>query len=76
MLSNEKYAGDVILFKTVRATELFGADHTEIAQRKTYKIAESHPAIISKDDFECVQQMKAERSRKKVDYLEDEKHNE
>ena len=76
MLSNEKYAGDVILFKTVSAAELFGEDHAENAKRKTYKITESHPAIISKEDFERVQQMKAKRSRKKVDYLEVEKHDE
>ena len=76
MLSNEKYAGDVILFKTVSAEELFGEDHAELAKRKTYKIAESHPAIISKEDFERVQQMKTKRSRKKVDYLENEKHGE
>ena len=33
-------------------------------------------AIISKEDFERVQQMKTKRSRKKVDYLENEKHGE
>ena len=58
------------------AAELFGENHAELAKRKTYKIAESHPAIISKDDFERVQQMKAKRSRKKIDYLEDEKQDE
>lgn len=76
MLSNEKYAGDVILFKTVSAAELFGEGHTEIDRRKTYKISESHPAIISKEGFERVQQMKAKRSRKKTDYLENERNDE
>lgn len=49
MLSSEKYASDVILFKTLSTAELFGDEHTKIAKRKTYKIAESHPAIISKE---------------------------
>lgn len=48
----------------------------ETMKRKTYKIAESHPAIISKEDFNRVQEMKKQRSRKKVDYLPDEQHNE
>lgn len=76
MLSNEKYAGDVILFKTVSASELFGEEHAEIAKKKTYRIAESHPAIISKEDFERVQEMKKQRSRKKVDYLEENSNDE
>ena len=71
-----KYADDVILFKTVSAEDLFGESLAETMKRKTYKIAESHPAIISKEDFERVQQMKAKRSRKKVDYLPDEQHDE
>ena len=45
-------------------------------KRKTYKIAESHPAIISNEDFNRVQEMKKQRSRKKVDYLLDEQHDE
>ena len=76
MLSNEKYAGDVILFKTVSAEDLFGEALAETVKRKTYKITESHPAIISKEDFERVQQMKAKRSRKKIDYLENERDDE
>ena len=76
MLSNEKYAGDVILFKTVSAEDLFGESLVETMKRKTYKIAESHPAIISKEDFIRVQEMKKQRSRKKVDYLPDEQHDE
>ena len=76
MLSNEKYAGDVILFKTVSAEDLFGESLAETMKRKTYKIAESHPAIISKEDFNRVQEMKKQRSRKKVDYLPDEQHDE
>ena len=76
MLSNEKYAGDVILFKTVSAEDLFGESLAETMKRKTYKIAESHPAIISKEDFARVQEMKKQRSRKKVDYLPEEPHDE
>ena len=76
MLSNEKYAGDVILFKTVSAEDLFGESLAETMKQKTYKIAESHPAIISKEDFNRVQEMKKQRSRKKVDYLPDEQHDE
>lgn len=76
MLSNEKYAGDVILFKTVSAEDLFAESLAETMKRKTYKITESHPAIISKEDFERVQQMKAKRSRKKIDYLENERDDE
>lgn len=65
MLSNEKYVGDVVLFKTVSAAEIFGKNAAENSGRKTYKIAESHPAIISKADFDRVQEMKKQRSRKK-----------
>ena len=32
--------------------------------------------IISKEDFNRVQEMKKQRSRKKVDYLPDEQHDE
>ena len=74
MLSNEKYVGNVILFKTVSAINLFGEGHAEIVKRKIYKITESHPTSISKEDFERVQQMKAKWSWKKVDYLEHEQH--
>ena len=65
-----------ILFKTVSAEDLFGESLAETMKRKTYKIAESHPAIISKEDFNRVQEMKKQRSRKKVDYLPDEQHDE
>ncbi|MGN0185934.1 MAG: hypothetical protein ACI4AL_12515 [Aristaeellaceae bacterium] len=48
----------------------------KIARRKTEKIVESHPAIISRGDFERVQQMKVKRSRKEVDCLSHEQHDE
>ena len=76
MLSNEKYIGEVVLFKTVSAEEIFGPGHAPTAEKKSYKITESHPAIISKEDFEKVQRSKKERSKKKSDYLEETENDE
>ena len=62
MLCNEKYSGDVIIFKTYS----MGFPNTkrtvnEPVQRTKYQSIGNHPAIISKDTFLAVQ---AERERR------------
>ncbi len=66
LLSNDKYSGDVTIFKTYTAKEYspFKAikrkdNHGE---HERYVSLACHPAIISKDDFDAVQAEKARRS--------------
>ena len=63
MLSNEKYSGDVIIFKTFSD----GFPNTkrkvnEPVQHTKYQSVGCHPAIISKEAFDAVQAEKARRS--------------
>jgi site-specific DNA recombinase len=63
MLSNEKYSGDVIIFKTFSD----GFPNTkrkvnEPVQHTKYQSVGSHPAILSKEVFNAVQAEKARRS--------------
>ena len=67
-LSNEKYCGDVVLFK-----EFSQIKYMAVKTRKMVKnrgehakclITENHPAVISKEMFEAVQIAKEKRSRK------------
>jgi len=66
LLSNEKYSGDVVIFKSYSWTQL---SPEKIKKRKENKgeseryICESnHPAIISKEMFKAVQEEKVRRS--------------
>lgn len=62
MLSNEKYSGDVIIFKTYSMS--FPDTKRKVnepAQRMKYQSIGNHPAIISKETFLAVQ---AERERR------------
>lgn len=62
ILSNEKYVGDVILYKT------FSADYPEKkrfqnrGEHDKYIQEDHHPAIISREMFENVQEMRESRS--------------
>jgi DNA invertase Pin-like site-specific DNA recombinase len=63
MLSNEKYSGDVIIFKTFSV----GFPNTkrkinEPVQHTKYQAVGTHPAILLKEVFEAVQAEKARRS--------------
>ncbi|MCL2079658.1 MAG: recombinase family protein [Oscillospiraceae bacterium] len=66
LLSNEKYCGDVILFKSYSTIQL---SPEKIKKRKKnngeadrYMCVSNHPAIISKETFNAVQTEKARRS--------------
>lgn len=66
LLSNEKYSGDVEIFKTFSSIQL---SPTKVKKRRDnkgeferYVYIENHPAIISKEAFVAVQEEKAQRS--------------
>lgn len=65
ILSNEKYCSEVILFKNISESKLSGFSSDIIKHRNSYHMIESHPEIISKEDFNLVQELKKKRSRKK-----------
>lgn len=67
ILSNEKYMGDVIQQKTFVSDTLTGKRETNIGQLEKVHILNNHDAIISKEDFEKVQQLKSRRSRYIID---------
>lgn len=63
MLSNEKYAGDVIIFKTFSTGLPQRKRKTnEPVQYTKYAALGNHPAIITKEAFDAVQVEKARRS--------------
>lgn len=55
ILTNECYMGDTMLQKTYSTGPLPVKRHRNTGQRKQYYMADTHPAIITKDDFEKVQ---------------------
>ena len=63
MLSNEKYVGDVLAFKTY---SIYTPNHKRVSNKdgshKKYLCTNSHPAIISKEMFDAVQEEKIRRS--------------
>ncbi|MGN0181200.1 MAG: recombinase family protein [Candidatus Ornithomonoglobus sp.] len=63
MLSNEKYVGDVLAFKTY---SIYTPNHKRVSNKdgshKKYLCTNSHPAIISKEMFDAVQEEKTRRS--------------
>ncbi len=63
ILSNEKYAGDVILGKT-QVKDGVQVKTTDISTRTT--LTSHHPAIISKELFDSVQKEKSRRHRSRV----------
>lgn len=63
MLSNEKYIGNVTQQKTFVSDTLTGKREINIGQLEKVHILNNHEAIISKEDFEKVQQLKCRRSR-------------
>ena len=66
MLSNEKYCGEVILIKTISDNSIMKKRIANTGQRESYKMIESHPPIISRDEFDRVQAEKAKRQRNKT----------
>lgn len=66
MLSNEKYAGNVLLQKTYVENFLTGKQIKNVGQRERYLILHHHSPIISQNDFDKVQQEKKRRSNAQV----------
>jgi hypothetical protein len=62
MLSNEKYTGDVIVFKTFSSGFPKPKRITNTGEKNKYLSANINPAIISKEQFEKVQEEKSRRS--------------
>ena len=67
MLSNEKYIGNVIQQKTFVSDTLTGKREINIGQIEKICIMNNHDSIISREDFEKVQELKKKRSRYIVD---------
>jgi len=63
MLINEKYKGDAMLQKTFTEDFMTGKKSKNIGQRSKYYVKDSHPAIISAEVFDKVQEEMAKRAR-------------
>jgi len=63
MLKNEKYKGDTMLQKTFTEDFITGKKSKNIGQRSRYYVKDSHPAIVSADVFDKVQEEMARRAR-------------
>ena len=62
LLSNEKYAGDLLLQKTYIADHLSKKKVKNTGQLPMYHVENAHEAIISRADFDAVQAEMARRS--------------
>ncbi len=63
MLTNEKYKGDTMLQKTFSEDFMAGKKRRNDGQRNMYYVKDSHPAIVSAEIFDKVQEEMAKRSR-------------
>lgn len=63
MLKNEKYKGDTLLQKTYTEDFMTGRKVKNVGQRSRYYVKDSHPAIISAEVFDKVQEEMARRAR-------------
>lgn len=63
MLKNEKYKGDTLLQKTYTEDFMTGRKVKNTGQRTQYFVSESHPAIVTAEVFDRVQEEIAKRSR-------------
>lgn len=63
MLKNEKYRGDSRLQKTYVEDVMTGKKVKNTGQRHSYYVSNSHPAIVSAEIFDKVQEEMAKRSR-------------
>ncbi len=62
ILTNEKYAGDMVLQKTYRPDFRTKKHVTNHGQVRKYEVKGSHEAIITKEQFEAVQLERARRN--------------
>lgn len=63
MLKNEKYKGDTMLQKTFTEDFIIGKKSKNIGQRSRYYVKDSHPAIVSAEIFDKVQEEMNKRAR-------------
>jgi len=63
MLKNEKYKGDTMLQKTFTEDFMIGKKRRNDGQRNKYYVKDSHPAIVSAEVFDKVQEEMVRRSR-------------
>jgi site-specific DNA recombinase len=63
ILKNEKYMGDSLLQKTFTENFITGRKIKNVGQRNRYYITNSHPAIISAEVFDKVQEEMVRRAR-------------
>lgn len=63
ILKNEKYKGDALLQKTYTEDFITGKKSKNIGQRERYYITNSHPAIITVEVFDKVQEEMSRRAR-------------
>ena len=63
MLKNEKYKGDTMLQKTITEDFMTGKKIKNTGQRNRYYIKDSHPAIVSAEVFDKVQEEMEKRAR-------------
>lgn len=63
MLKNEKYKGDTMLQKTVTEDFMTGKKIKNTGQQNRYYIKDSHPAIVSAEVFDKIQEEMAKRAR-------------
>jgi len=72
ILKNEKYTGDALLQKTF--TDSNFNRHYNKGEKPQYYVKDHHEAIISKENFEAVQAIIAQRAKEKNIVVEDEKY--
>ena len=65
LLSNEKYVGEVMLQKTYIPEFFEGKQVKNTGQRERYIVSNHHEPIVSKEDFDRVQEEKKRRSNVK-----------
>lgn len=63
MLMNEKYKGDTMLQKTFTEDFMTGKKRRNDGQRNKYYVKDSHPAIVSSEVFDKVQEEMDKRSK-------------
>lgn len=63
MLKNEKYKGDTMLQKTFVEDFMTGNKRRNVGQRNRYYVKDSHPAIVTGEVFDKVQEEMVRRAR-------------
>lgn len=65
MLKNEKYTGDAFLQKTITLNSITLKRKKNEGEAPMYFVKDNHPAIISRETFDTVQQLIIERAKSK-----------